>query len=93
MIPELLKKKRQAQKEHNWRLVADCSNKLGAIYSENGEYEKAIVQFKDEFSAYKSLGMKMEAAHAERMIGEMLMYQGEYDSALKFAQSYLSKFL
>lgn len=92
-FPELDKKKRLAQKEHNWRVVADCSNKLGALYSDNGDYERAIVQFKDECAAYKSLGMRMAAAHAQRMIGEMLMYQGEYDPALKYAQSYLSKCL
>uniref|UniRef100_A0A336LVF7 CSON005624 protein n=1 Tax=Culicoides sonorensis TaxID=179676 RepID=A0A336LVF7_CULSO len=83
------RKKRQAQRDHNWKQVAECSNKLGALYSDCGDYESAITQFKDEFTAYKSLGMKMQAGHAERMIGEMLMYQAEYDSALKFAQNYL----
>ncbi|XP_063699917.1 tonsoku-like protein [Culicoides brevitarsis] len=86
---KLLKKKRQAQKDHNWRTIAEFSNKLGALYCDNGDYEQAIAQFKDEFEAYKALGMKMEAGHAQRMIGEMLMYQGEYEAALKFATNYL----
>lgn len=61
------------------------------MYSESGDYGSAIEQFTDEFHAYKRLGLKMEAGHAERMIGEMLMYQGEYDSALIRAKNYLSK--
>lgn len=60
------------------------------MYNETGAFEEAREQFEDEFNAYKKLGAIMDAARAERMIGEMLMLIGEYEKALKHEQNYLS---
>lgn len=60
------------------------------MYNETGAFEEAKEQFEDEFNAYKKLGAIMDAARAERMIGEMLMLIGEHEKALKHEQNYLS---
>lgn len=67
--------------------------KLASHYNSEGAYEKAYDEFKEEKAAYHQIGSSLDAARAERMMGEMQMMLGEYAKALQHEKKYLGMFL
>lgn len=67
------------------------SRKLATHYNGEGSYEQAFDEFREEKEAYVQLGEPMDAARAERMMGEMQMMLGEYEKALKHEKKYLGE--
>lgn len=67
--------------------------KLATYYNGEGDYERAFEEFKEEKEAYLHLGSSLDAARAERMMGEMQMMLGEYHKALEHEKKYLGKWV
>ena len=85
-----MKKKRRALDDCNLQNIAETSLNLGNFYHENRQYEKALIEYKDEAKAYKNLGKELDEAKSHRMIGEMHMLLGEFEEALNHEKIYLS---
>lgn len=66
--------------------------KLAELYHDKQQYQDALVQYKEEAKAYRSLAMVMDAGLANRMIGEMYMLLEDFDEALNYELRYLSEF-
>lgn len=75
----------------NYRIVAEMSRKLATHYNSEGSFEKAFEEFREEKEAYLKLDSTLEAAKAERMMGEMQMMLGEYEKALEHERRYLGE--
>lgn len=88
---ELLRKKQRAINEKNTQQLAQICRKLGDMYGENQKHQDALEQYREEAKAYNNINMRLEAARANRMMGEMYMLLENFDEALKYGLKYLSK--
>ncbi|KAL1377622.1 hypothetical protein pipiens_016138 [Culex pipiens pipiens] len=85
----LLRRKKTASEAGNQLLLVEACRKLGEMYNEQGEHEKARTEYKLVANSYRKLKMQMEAGRAYRMIGEQLNMLGEFKKALEYDRKYL----
>lgn len=87
-----MKRKQRAINEKNVQQLAQVCRKLGDMYAENQKYHDALDHYREETKAYGNLKMPLDAARANRMMGEMYMLLENFDEALKHGLNYLSEF-
>lgn len=84
----MLKRKERSRNEKNQQAAEACS-KLGDYYMNEGTLDKALEEFREAGEIFRSISMRMEAAKADRMKGEVYMKLMRYQDALKCVKSYL----
>ncbi|XP_041987217.1 tonsoku-like protein [Aricia agestis] len=87
---KLLRKKKKALNGSNKRVLAEACNDLASFYYKNSRYSDALDEYRNEASICKELGLRLEWATCNRMIGEMYMLMAEFDKALKYEERHLS---
>ncbi|GBP19352.1 Tonsoku-like protein [Eumeta japonica] len=87
---KLIKKKRKALNGSNRRNLAEACNDLATFYYKHNRFSDALDEYKVEASIYKEMGLRLEWATANRMIGEMYTMMAEFDKALKYEERHLS---
>lgn len=73
--------------------MAISCNQLGDFYNQQGKYNEAVKEYKQEAQIYTSMGKELETAKAKRMVGEMFTLLCDYDAAKDHINDYLSEFL
>lgn len=86
-----MRRKKKALNASNRRLLAEACNDLATYYYKHNRYSDALDEYKHEASICKELGLRMEWATCNRMIGEMFMLMAEFDKALKYEERHLGK--
>ncbi|XP_001353259.2 tonsoku-like protein [Drosophila pseudoobscura] len=84
-----LKRKEKARSDGNREQVAVSCNQLGDFYNQQGKYNEAVEEYKQEASIYASMGKELETAKAKRMVGEMFTLLCDYDAAKDHINDYL----
>lgn len=85
----LLRRKKTASEAGNQQLLVEACRKLGEMYNEQGENQKARIEYKLVAKSYQKLKMQMEVGRAYRMVGEQLNMLGEFQKALEYDRKYL----
>ncbi|XP_039435860.1 tonsoku-like protein [Culex pipiens pallens] len=85
----LLRRKKTASEAGNQQLLVEACRKLGEMYNEQGEHQKARIEYKLVAKSYQKLKMQMEVGRAYRMVGEQLNMLGEFQKALEYDRKYL----
>ncbi|XP_030372759.1 tonsoku-like protein [Scaptodrosophila lebanonensis] len=84
-----IKRKEKARIDGNREQLAISCNQLGDHFNQQGKYNEAVKEYKEEASIYASMGKELETAKAKRMVGEMFMLLCEYDAAKDHINDYL----
>jgi NF-kappa-B inhibitor-like protein 2 len=88
-----LKRKQKYISDGNKQMLAETCNKLGNFYMNENDFEKALLEFKEEESIYKENlntdNAALQYAKANRMISEVYILQGKFSQALKHINVYL----
>ncbi|EDV40736.1 uncharacterized protein Dana_GF23769 [Drosophila ananassae] len=84
-----LKRKEKARSDGNREQVAISCNQLGDFYNQQGKYNEAVKEYKQEAQIYTSMGKELETAKAKRMVGEMFTLLCDYDAAKDHINDYL----
>ncbi|RVE50626.1 hypothetical protein evm_004750 [Chilo suppressalis] len=86
---KLIRKKKKALNGSNRRVLAEACNDLASYYYKHNRYNDALEEYKLEAGICKELGLRLEWATCNRMIGEMYMLMAEFDKALKYEERHL----
>lgn len=89
-IRKLKEDKSKAKQKQNFKEVILLCNYLGDLFSNQGEYERAIEQHKEELEYGRKLNDNLSIAVAYRRIGECYSELSEFENALNFQNKYLS---
>ncbi|XP_028171929.1 LOW QUALITY PROTEIN: tonsoku-like protein [Ostrinia furnacalis] len=87
---KLIRRKKKALNASNRRVLAEACNDLATYYYKHNRYSDALDEYKHEASICKELGLRLEWATCNRMIGEMHMLMAEFDKALKYEERHLA---
>ncbi|KAI8426427.1 hypothetical protein MSG28_005269 [Choristoneura fumiferana] len=87
---KLIRKKKKALNGSNRRALAEACNDLATFYYKHNRYSDALDEYRTEANICKELGLRMEWATCNRMMGEMYMLMAEFDKALKFEERHLA---
>ncbi|KAL4713121.1 hypothetical protein ACJJTC_004507 [Scirpophaga incertulas] len=86
---KLIRRKKKALNGSNKRVLAEACNSLATFYYKHNRYNDALDEYKQEAGICKELGLRLEWATCNRMIGEMYMLLAEFDKALKYEERHL----
>ncbi|XP_058065904.1 tonsoku-like protein [Anopheles bellator] len=86
---KLLKKKSKYAHEDNYAGLAETCQRLGELYQEREEHQRALNEFKLAAKAYDKLDRRMDRGLAYRMVGEMYLMMGQFKEALQNVQAYM----
>lgn len=89
-IKKLNEDKVKSKEKQNFKDVISVCNYLGVLYLEQGEYDKAIEQHKEELAYGRKLNDDLSIAVAFRKLGECYLELNEFENALNFHCKYLS---
>lgn len=89
---ELLKRKNKAEIDKDDPNLAIACNDLGNYYQLDGQYEKALQEYKQEAAICSRTKNKLKFAIANRMIGEVHFAMEQFEEALRSTETYLRKF-
>lgn len=89
-LSELQKKKKKATEDVNHSQLAQACKNLGDYYTQEGDYKKALKEYRQEADIHNRSKNKLKHAVANRWIGESYMALEEFDEALKHVETYLS---
>lgn len=92
LLPELQKKKKKAADDGNKNQLAVACKNLGDYYTQEGDYKKALAEYKQEADIYDQLKNKLKHAIANRWIGESYLGLEKFDESLLHIETYLSKY-
>lgn len=73
-------------------MLAEACNDLATFYYKHNRYDDALEEYKHEAGICKDLGLRLEWATCNRMIGEMYMLMAEFDKALKYEERHLGNY-
>lgn len=88
-VQKLTKIKSKAKSKGELKEVASCCNVLGELFQQQGKFQDAIIEHKEERAICQELNDTMGIGIAHRKIGEALNELGNYESATKHHQKYL----
>ncbi|XP_035784700.1 tonsoku-like protein [Anopheles albimanus] len=86
---KLIRKKTKYANEDNYLSLAETCERLGELYKEREEHQRALNEYKLAAKAYEKLNRRMERGLAFRMIGEMYLMLGQFKEALQNVQAYM----
>ncbi|XP_049544480.1 tonsoku-like protein [Anopheles darlingi] len=86
---KLIKKKTKYANEDNYLSLAETCERLGELYKEREEHQRALNEYKLAAKAYEKLNRRLERGLAFRMIGEMYLMLGQFKEALQNVQAYM----
>ncbi|XP_052859666.1 tonsoku-like protein [Anopheles cruzii] len=86
---KLIKKKSKYANEDNYAALAETCQRLGELYQEREEHQRALNEFKLAAKAYDKLDRRMDRGLAYRMVGEMYLMMGQFKEALQNVQAYM----
>uniref|UniRef100_A0AAG5D8D5 Tonsoku-like protein n=1 Tax=Anopheles atroparvus TaxID=41427 RepID=A0AAG5D8D5_ANOAO len=86
---KLMKKKTKYAYEDNYLSLAETCQRLGELYKDREEYQRALNEYKLAAKAYQKLNRNMDRGLAYRMIGEMHLMMGQFKEALLNVQAHM----
>ena len=89
---ELLKRKKKAEEGANAGQLASACKSLGDFYTQTGDFNKALKEFKQEADIYHQQKNQLKYAIANRWIGEAYLGLEDFDNALKHVEMYMSEY-
>ncbi|KAG7153897.1 tonsoku-like protein [Homarus americanus] len=89
-ITRLEREKRRAESKENLSEVAILSNLLGKELQQAGDYEGALLQYREEKALHEALGNTIGVAVSHRWLGEVYCEMGQWNKALQHQQRHLS---
>ncbi|XP_058120445.1 tonsoku-like protein [Anopheles ziemanni] len=85
---KLVNKKTKYANQDNYLSLAETCQRLGELYKDREEYQRALNEYKLAAKAYEKLNRLMDRGLAFRMIGEMHLMMGQFKEALQNVQAY-----
>ncbi|KFB44993.1 AGAP006055-PA-like protein [Anopheles sinensis] len=85
---KLVNKKTKYANQDNYLALAETCQRLGELYKDREEYQRALNEYKLAAKAYEKLNRLMDRGLAFRMIGEMHLMMGQFKEALQNVQAY-----
>ena len=81
--------KNKAKDKGDYRKVAEYCNYIGEVLAQEGLYEEAIKEHKEEIHYSEISDSKIDVAVGNRKVGECLTELGEYEEALMHQRKHL----
>lgn len=88
----MINKKLRARRQNNLTQLAVCCNHLGAFYMNQGQYEEALENFKEELALYDDRNDAIEIGRTHRMIGDVCLQMNELEDADRHITLFLGNY-